>query len=73
MPIDQNSPLYSVLADWVKILLTLPDPPPNDLRQVNDLVILTAISSLSQKLSPEVGADLRKAVPSITARLKTAA
>jgi hypothetical protein len=73
MPIDQNSPLWAVLADWVKILLTLPDPIPNELRPVNDLVIMTAISSLSQQLSPEVGADLRKAAPSIAARLKSAA
>jgi hypothetical protein len=73
MPIDETSPIWAVLADWVKIILTLPDPPPDALRQVNDLVILTAISGRSQRLSPELGNELRKAVPSITARLKAAA
>jgi hypothetical protein len=47
-------------------------PTPDALRQVNDLVILTAISGLSQRLWPELGNELRKAVPSITARLKAA-
>ena len=27
MPIDETSPIWAVLADWVKIILTLPDPP----------------------------------------------
>lgn len=73
MPIDQNSPLWALLADWVKILLTLPDPVPDALRQVNEAVILTAISGLSQRLSPELGTELRKAVPSLAAKMKTAA
>ena len=73
MPIDQHSPLWAVLADWVKILLTLPDPPPEALRQVNEAVILAAISGLSQRLSPELGNELRKAVPALAARMKTAA
>jgi len=73
MPIDETSPLWSVLADWVKIILTLPDPPPDALRQVNDQVILTAISGLTHRLSPELSTELRKAVPSIAARMKTAA
>jgi hypothetical protein len=73
MPIDQHSPLWAVLADWVKILLTLPDPPPDALRQANEVVVLTAISALSQRLSPELGSELRKAVPALVARMKAAA
>jgi hypothetical protein len=72
MPIDINSPLWAVLADWVKVLLTLPDPPPEQLVQLNDVAILTAVSALTERLSPEVGNDLRKALPSIQARLKAA-
>jgi hypothetical protein len=72
MPIDINSPLWAVLADWVKILLTLPDPPPEQLVQLNDIAILTAVSALTERLSPEVGNDLRKALPAIQARLKAA-
>jgi hypothetical protein len=73
MPIDINSPLWAVLADWVKILLTLPDPPPEQLVQLNDVAILTAVSALTERLSPEVGSELRRALPAIQARLKTAA
>jgi hypothetical protein len=73
MPIDINSPLWAVLADWVKILLTLPDPPPEQLVQLNDVAILTAVSALTERLSPAVGNDLRKALPAIQARLKSAA
>jgi len=73
MPIDINSPLWAILADWVKILLTLPDPPPEQLVQLNDVAILTAVSALSERLSPEVGNELRRALPAIQARLKTAA
>ena len=73
MAIDQHSPLWAVLADWVKILLTLPDPPPDALRQVNDAVIVAAISGLSHRLSPELGNELRKAVPALAAKAKTAA
>jgi hypothetical protein len=72
MPIDINSPLWAVLADWVKVILTLPDPPPEQLAQLNDVAILTAISALTERLSPEVGTELRKALPAITARSKTA-
>ena len=73
MPIDQNSPLWPVLAEWVKILLTLPDPPPESLAHVSDVVVLTAISALSERLSPEAGTELRKALPPIRARIKAAA
>jgi hypothetical protein len=73
MPIDTSSPLWAVLADWVKVLITLPDPPPEQLVQLNDIAILTAVSALTERLSPEVGNDLRKVLPSIRARLKTAA
>lgn len=72
MPIDQHSPLWAVLADWVKILLTLPDPPPEQLVELSDVAIVTAISVLTQRLSPEVGTELRRALPQIRARLKTA-
>jgi hypothetical protein len=72
MPIDVNSPLWAVLADWIKIILTLPDPPPDQLTQLNDIANLTAVSALTEKLSPEVGNELRKAVPAIQARLKAA-
>ena len=46
MPIEVGSPLWAVLADWVKIILTLPDPPPEQLAGLNDVAILTAISVL---------------------------
>ena len=72
MPIDVNSPLWAVLADGIKIILTLPDPPPDQLTQLNDIANLTAVSALTEKLSPEVGNELRKAVPAIQARLKAA-
>jgi hypothetical protein len=72
MPIDTNSPLWAVLADWVKVILTLPDPPPDQLVQLNDIAILTAVSALTERLSPAVGNELRKALPSIQARLKAA-
>jgi len=73
MPIEVGSPLWAVLADWVKIILTLPDPPPEQLAQLNDVAILTAISGLAARLSPAVGTELRKALPQIQARLKTGA
>jgi hypothetical protein len=57
-------------ADWIKIILTLPDPPRDQLAQLNDIAILTAVSALTEK--PEVGNELRKAVPAIQARLKAA-
>jgi hypothetical protein len=34
MPIDVNSPLWAVLADWIKIILRLPDPPPDHHRSL---------------------------------------
>ncbi len=68
-----NSPLWAVLADWVKIILTLPDPPPDQLVALNDVAVLTAISALTQRLSPEAGADLRKVLPQVNARIKAAA
>lgn len=73
MGIDQNSPLWAVLADWVKVILTLPDPPPDSLVQLNDVAILSAIAVLTERLSPEVGTELRKALPQLQARLKAAA
>jgi len=73
MPIDTNSPLWAVLADWIKVILTLPDPPPDPLAQLNDVALITAISALTERLSPEVGTELRKALPSANARLKAAA
>ncbi|MGH9358261.1 MAG: hypothetical protein ACRD1O_03695 [Terriglobia bacterium] len=73
MPIDQHSPLWAVLAEWVKVLLTLPDPPPESLARLTDVAILTAVSALTQRLSAEAGTELRKALPQIQARIKTAA
>jgi hypothetical protein len=70
MPIDQTSPLWGVLADWVKIILTLPDPPPDPLAQLNDVAILTAISVLTGQLSQAAGSELRAVLPQIQARLK---
>ena len=69
MPIDVNSPLWAVLADWIKILLTLPDPPPDPLMQLNDVAILAAISALSTRASPAIGSELRTALSPIEARL----
>jgi hypothetical protein len=62
MPIDTTSPLWAVLADHVKILLTLPDPPPEQLVAFSEVAILTTISVLSQRLSEEVGSQIRSAV-----------
>jgi len=70
MAIDQTSPLWAVLADWVKILLTLPDPPPDPLAQLNDVAVFTAISALTARLSPAAGTELRKVLPQVQARLK---
>lgn len=72
MPIDVNSPLWGVLADWVKVLLSLPDPPPDPLVPLTDVAILTAVSVLTELLSPEAGTELRKVLPQIKARLKAA-
>jgi len=68
MPIEVGSPLWAILADWIKIILTLPDPPPEQLAQLNDVAILTAISALTARLSPELGNDLRRALPALRAR-----
>jgi len=73
MPIDQNSPLWAVLADWIKILLTLPDPPPDQLVQLNDIAILTAVTALTERLSAEAGTELRQLLPSVVARMQRAA
>ena len=70
MPIEPGSPLWAVLADWIRIILTLPDPPPDPLVQLNDVAILTAISVLTERLSPSVGTELRKALPQIQALTK---
>ena len=72
MPIDQSSPLWAVLADWVKIILTLPDPPPEQLSQLNDVAILSAITALTSRLSANAGTELRKVLPQVQARIKTA-
>ena len=73
MPIDVDSPLWAVLADWIKIIFTLPDPPPDPLAQLNDVAIVTAISALTARLSPEVGSELGKVLPAIQARLTASA
>lgn len=70
MAIEPGSPLWAVLADWIRIILTLPDPPPEGLAQLNDVAILTAISALTDRLSSTAGADLRKVLPQIQARMK---
>lgn len=72
MPIEVGSPLWAVLADWVKIILTLPDPPPEGLAELNDVAILTAISALSARLSPQLGVELRKTLPALRARATNA-
>jgi hypothetical protein len=41
--------------------------------QLNDLAILTVVSGLTERLSPEVGKELRKALPAIRARLRSTA
>jgi hypothetical protein len=73
MPIDQSSPLWAVLADWVKVILTLPDPPPDPLVALNDVAILTTISVLTGQLSQAAGTELRAVLPQVQARLKAAA
>lgn len=73
MQIEPNSPLWAHLAEHIRILFTLPDPPPEALRQYNEVAIMTAISALSQRLSTELGSELRKAVPALAAKMKTAA
>jgi hypothetical protein len=73
MPIDQSSPLWAVLAEWIRILLTLPDPPPQELARLTDVAILTAVSILTERLSSEAGTELRQALPQIQARIKAAA
>jgi hypothetical protein len=45
MPIDHSSPLWTV-ADWVKILLTLPDPAPEPLVRLSHVATLTTIAVL---------------------------
>jgi len=72
MPIDEISPYWTSLAEWVRLILTLPDPPPDPLAQLNDAVILTTVSALTEHLSAEAGTELRRALPQIHARLKAA-
>jgi len=72
MSIDSNSELWSHLADWVKLILLRPDPPPEQFTQLNDVVIMTAITALAERLSPEVGTELRRALPAIQAGLRAA-
>jgi hypothetical protein len=73
MPIDQSSPFWAVLADWIKILLTLPDPSPEQLTTLTDVAILTAVSVLTERLSDQAGTELRKIVPQLQARINAAA
>jgi hypothetical protein len=62
MPINETSPYWSLLSEQIKVLLTLPDPPPDELRQVYEVAALTAISALSQHISQESGNQVRAAV-----------
>jgi len=72
MPIDQSSPYWNVLSEHIRLLLTLPDPPPPDLRAVTEVVALTAISALSQRLSPEIGNQVRSAANAAIAKTTAA-
>jgi hypothetical protein len=62
MPIDETSPYWSLLSEQIRVLLTLPDPPPDELRQVYEVAALTAISALSQHISQDAGNQVRSAV-----------
>jgi hypothetical protein len=66
MAIEVGSPLWSVLADWIKILLTLPDPPPEQLGFVSDVIALTAINGLADHLSPQFRKEVREALLPVT-------
>jgi len=54
MNTPEISPYWTMLADWVRIILTLPDPPPEQLGIANDVVIMTTIAALTLRLSPQV-------------------
>lgn len=56
---DDSATFWRVLADWVNVILTLPDPPPLELSYANDVVIVSAIAALTARLSPEVGDSVR--------------
>jgi hypothetical protein len=58
----ENSPYWAVVAEWVRIILTLPDPPPEQVGYANDVVITTAIAALTARLSPQVGSAMRKSL-----------
>ena len=62
MSIDQSSPYWAVLSEQVKLLFTLPDPPPSELRPLYEVAALTAISALSRHISQETGNQVRAAV-----------
>lgn len=53
---------WGVIAEWVNLVLTLPDPPPAPLTYANDAVMVTAISVLASSLSAEVGDQVREAL-----------
>ena len=72
MPIDESSPYWSILADWLRVLLTLPDPPPEALTQFNDVAIFTAINALSGRLSPQVGKQVSISLAQVRSQLKIA-
>ncbi len=73
MAIEMNSPLWSVLADWIKILLTLPDPPPEQLGFISDVVAITAINGLAERLSPQFRNEVREALLPVTRKAMAAA
>ena len=59
---ENISQWWGALAEWVRVILTLPDPPPDSLSYANDAVIVTAISVLASRLSPEVSGQVREAL-----------
>ena len=71
-PISEITPLWAVLES-VKIILTLPDPPPDPVASLTDVAILTAVAMLTARLSTAAGTELRTVLPQIQARLKAAA
>jgi hypothetical protein len=69
MAIELDSPLWAVLSDWMQILLTLRDPPPEQLGSIADAAALTAINGLAERLSPQYRDDVRAALAPITQRV----
>jgi|HubBroStandDraft_5_1064220.scaffolds.fasta_scaffold1587617_1 hypothetical protein len=67
-----NPQLLALLSDTIRIIFTLPDPPPEPFKQLNDVAILTVITALTERLSPEIAADLRKTLPAAKERLRAA-